>query len=236
MRQYIPILHENGRDRLHKAAPPRDYPVEPGKRDTLAELVDFYATVMEFAGVEPTHDQFGISFLPVLADKQVSVRNYAHSEGGRMAYEWQSDEYHATADTVATSPENHYYPKQKAQSDPLAHAKGTMVTDGRYKYVPRTLGSSEFYDLKQDAKERHNEINNPVYAKEIARFRLELLDWYQSTCDIVPRDMDRRFSNAQLWNMMEKRCLPGNEEAVKRLIWEGANLGTIAAAATRKPE
>ena len=105
MRQYIPILHENGRDRLHKAAPPRDYPVEPGKRDTLAELVDFYATAMEFAGVEPTHDQFGISLLPVLADKQVSVRNYAHSEGGRMAYEWQSDEYHATADTVATSPE-----------------------------------------------------------------------------------------------------------------------------------
>lgn len=216
---------------------PQGYPIEPGRRDTLAELVDFYATAMELAGVEPTHDQFGVSLLPVLANKEASVRAYAHSEGGRMAWEWQSDEYHAdTADTVATSPENHYYPKQKAQSDPLGHTKGTMTTDGRYKYVHRTLGSPEFYDLEKDAGERHNEINNPAYAKEIARFRLELLDWYQSTCDIVPRDKDRRFSNSQLWNMVSKRCLPENEETVKRLIREGAAMGTIMAAAAKKAE
>lgn len=41
--------------------PPKEEKVDPGITDSLAELVDFYRTVMDYAGVEPDHDQYGLS-------------------------------------------------------------------------------------------------------------------------------------------------------------------------------
>jgi arylsulfatase A-like enzyme len=39
--------------------PPKSQKVDPGTTNALTELVDFYATVLDYAGVEPMHDHFG---------------------------------------------------------------------------------------------------------------------------------------------------------------------------------
>ena len=56
--------------------PPKGEAVDPGITDSFAELVDFYATAMDYAGVEPDHDHFGKSLRPILEDRRVSLREY----------------------------------------------------------------------------------------------------------------------------------------------------------------
>lgn len=53
------------------------YPCDPGIAGGVVELVDFFATAMEYAGVEPTEDHFGRSLQPVIADRSVRIRAYA---------------------------------------------------------------------------------------------------------------------------------------------------------------
>lgn len=54
------------------------YPCDAGVAAGVAELVDFYATALEYAGVEPQENHFGRSLQPVVADRKVRVREYAH--------------------------------------------------------------------------------------------------------------------------------------------------------------
>lgn len=74
--------------------PPKGVECDPGISDSLVELIDFYATAMDFAGVKPDHTQFGRTLRPVLADRSAHFRDYVFSEGGRNAGESHCDEYH----------------------------------------------------------------------------------------------------------------------------------------------
>ncbi len=178
--------------------PPKGCPIDPGMSDSLVELVDFYATAMDYAGVLPDHEQFGRSLKPVLADHSASVRSFVCSEGGRMPGEDQCDEWHADGENgpAKTSP---YWPKKTAQLDPETHEKGNMIFDGRWKYVHRPSGADELYDLANDPGECTNLY--PLHENEtiVAKLRGELLDWYQQTADIVPREYDNRFTEERLW-------------------------------------
>lgn len=179
--------------------PPKGEKVDPGISDSLVELVDFYRTVMDYVGVEPDHDQFGISLRPIVEDRKIENRKYVFSEGGRMEYEWQADEYHGVCGKGGSIPEeSDYWPKQISQTNGEAHIKGTMIRDHRYKYIKRANNKDEFYDLEKDIKEEKNEIDNPLYKDQIMKMKLDMLDWYQSTCDIVPRKVDNRIKRAQV--------------------------------------
>ena len=207
--------------------PPKGYAeVDAGISGSIVELMDLYATALEMAGVESQHDHFSRSLKPVLGDRTAVIRDYAHCEGGRMPYEWQCDEYHKNG-SGGSPKTNLYWPKQMAQTDPVAHAKGTMVTDGHYKYVHRTIGSCELYDLHKDPGERMNLIGDPVYADVIMKLRMHLLDWYQETCDIVPRRFDSRFAPEKMWGMIRGRVSADKKDEVIRLAEEGVDLGVI---------
>ena len=201
--------------------PPKGEAIDPGISDSLVELVDFYATAMDYAGVTPDHTQFGKSLRPVLADRNAKIRDYVFSEGGRMPGEEHCDESHING--PQGSPKNNvYWPRQTAQREDDAHIKGTMIFDGRYKYIMRNDDTDEFYDLEKDPGERTNAINQAEYAGEIRRLERELLRWYQSTCDIVPLDFDKRFNAEMLWSMMKGNCRNAEEEAVvKEAIMSG---------------
>ena len=182
--------------------PPKREKTDAGITDSLAELVDFYATVMDYASVEPDHDQYGKSLRPVIENRNREIRDFVFSEGGRMPYEWQADEYHGSSKEIAAaSEEDAYWPKKMAQSCAEAHAKGTMIRDRRYKYIKRSGGRDEFYDLENDPKEERNEIYNPVYSERILLMQREMLSWYQDTCDIVPRKKDNRIDIRSIENM-----------------------------------
>jgi arylsulfatase A-like enzyme len=172
--------------------PPKGEAVSPGNTKSIAELVDFYATVMDYAGVPSGHDHFGRSLRPVIENRENKVREYAFSEGGRRACEKQADEYHKYGDEGPKKTSD-YWAKMNAEADDEAHAKGTMITDGKYKYVLRMGGRDEFYDLEKDPREMINRIDCEEYSGKILELKLKMLEWYQETCDAVPKAYDSRF-------------------------------------------
>lgn len=208
--------------------PPKGVNVDPGISDSLAELVDFYATAMDLAGVEPSGDHFGKSLRPVLANRNVTLREYAFCEGGRLPHEEQCDEYHAVAGNRNTVPKGIlYWPRQTAQTDDLAHAKGTMIRDHRYKYVHRTSGEHEFYDLQLDPLEEHNVYGQDTYEPEVQRLRMAMLDWYQASCDVVPRQYDRRIPPELMWEKIRRQCPPEAVAEIRKMIYDGAGPAMI---------
>ena len=172
--------------------PPKGEKVDAGNTKSLAELVDFYATVMDYAGVEPGHDQFGVTLRPIIEDRSASGRKYVFCEGGRRACEKQADEFHKYGESGPPTTSD-YWAKMNAEADDDAHEKGTMICDGTYKYVLRLSGKDEFYDLSIDPREKINRINDEKYAEKILEMKLAMLNWYQETCDTVQRAFDSRF-------------------------------------------
>lgn len=197
-----------------------------GVSHALTELVDFYATAIDYAGADPERTHFGKSLRPILEKEAVENRNYIFCEGGRLPEESHCDEFHASS--PSGPPENFvYWPKMKAQSDGEAHAKGTMIRNRKYKYISRITGEDEFYDLEQDPSEMHNQIGNPVYREKIVEMQIELMRWYQKTCDVVPYQYDNRFTHEMLWARVKPICPPGYEEDVKEKIRSGMKQGIL---------
>lgn len=221
--------------------PPKGYPLDAGISDSLVELVDFYATAMDYADVEPDHDQFGRSLREAVGDRSKTVRDFVCCEGGRMAYEKQCDEWHIDG-PEGPSKTSEYWPKKTAQSNDDAHEKGTMIFDGRYKYVRRLSGRDELYDMEHDPGERKNLLaelsanrqrgNEQSEQKEnqfrdqkekevqeaAQRLQNSLLSWYQETCDIVPRAYDKRFTYERIWNSVRRLVPPEMKEEVREYI------------------
>ena len=206
--------------------PPKGVPIDPGVSDSLAELVDFYATAMDFAGVSPGHTHFGHSLRPILADRSAALREYVFCEGGRNAGETHCDEYH-NAHKHGENVNGEYWPRQKAMSDDAGHCKGTMIFDGRYKLVYRAHGNLEFYDLREDPLEERNKALDGRYFSEIARLQTAMLSWYQDTCDIVPFKPDARFSAEMLWNRVKGIIPPGRVAEMKAFLEKETDISLV---------
>lgn len=206
--------------------PPAGTPVVPGVLDSLTELVDFYATVMDFAGVSPSHTQYGHSLRPVLANHELVHREEVFCEGGRMPGESHCDEYHVHGPNGAP-PSGAYWPKQKAQSDDEAHARGIMMRTERYKYVSRIGGLDELYDLQNDPGERVNRIHDPELTAIATEMQQKMLKWLQGSVDIVPFALDSRFTAQSLWNKIKAQVPPKHEAEVKAAVQRGATMAEL---------
>lgn len=200
--------------------------VDPGVTESMAELIDFYGTAMDYAGVKPERTQFGRSLRPVLENRGVKNREYVFCEGGRLPGEFHCDEYHASG-PEGPPRDFVYWPKMMAQTDDDAHAKGTMIRSEKYKYISRITGEDEFYDLEADPGETSNQIHNPDYSPQISRLRLELMRWYQRTCDVVPHKPDDRFTHEMLWAKVKNICPKDHEKDVKEKIRGGIKQGLL---------
>ena len=201
--------------------PPAGVPVDPGISPAMTELVDFYATVIDFADVTPSHTHFGKSLRHVLAERSAPHRKYVFCEGGRMPDEIHCDEFHET-DPEGMNPRVVYWPKTKAQSNPEAHIKGIMIRDERYKYINRANGADEFYDLKEDPEEKENQINNEKYFRQIYTMKDAMLKWLTSTADIVPYQLDSRLSPKMIYARAKAYADPEDDEMIKEKIRSGA--------------
>lgn len=206
--------------------PPKDYALDPGVSDALVELVDFYATALDMAGVSSPHTQFGRSLVPILADRQAAVRSFACCEGGRMPGETHCDEYHSCG-PQGPSENSAYYPKMMAQTNDVAHAKGIMLREKRYKYVSRIAGGDELYDMDTDPGERINRINDPELASVVTELQGKMLKWLEATADIVPFEEDQRFTPEMYWARVRHLVPPPLEGKVRDLIAQGCNLAVL---------
>lgn len=203
--------------------PSKGVPVRPGISDSLVELVDFYATVLDMCGLEPVHSHYGKSLLPVLAQPDKKIRDYVFSEGGRLKGELHCDETNGRE----PHPFNPYYPRLKVQQDDVAHTKATMIRSEKYKYIRRLYEPDEFYDLVKDPMELDNCINAPEYREIIGKLRMEMLEWYQSTCDVVPYFQDQRFNEEMIWNRVKMLCPDEMKDDVQERIRNGAEMFTL---------
>lgn len=199
---------------------------DPGICDAMTELVDFYATVTDYANIKPQRTQFGKSLRPVIEDRRLEHREYVFCEGGRLPEETHCDEYHVSGPN-GPSEKFAYWPKMKAQTDDEAHAKSTMIRSKDYKYVSRIIGQDEFYDLKKDPQEKTNCIHEKCYEKEIAKLQVALMKWMQATSDVVPHELDSRFTPEMLWNKVKGMCPEGKEDEVRQKIKDGITLGQL---------
>lgn len=203
--------------------PPKGFDLDAGISDSLVELVDFYATAMDFAQVEPTHTQYGRSLRSILSDRTASVREFVTCEGGRNPDEIHCDEFHANGPN-GTQPFHPYWPRHYAQTDPDAHTKGFMLRTSQWKLVSRINGKDELYDLTADPQELHNIFGADGTAAVTAQLKSKLLLWLMETADMVPYDYDRRFSDEMIWAKV-KRLVPSEyENEIRAQIAGGTNM------------
>lgn len=168
---------------------PKSMQSDSGVNSNPVELIDFFATVLDITETEAGHTHFGRSLKSTIADKNVAVRDFVCSEGGRLQCEEHcTEEVENYFGVVA----DEYAPRINIQqkSGPQ-HTKAVMIRSRDYKYIMRLYETDEFYDLSKG--EKRNEIDNPEYAEIINEMRSELLRWFLETCDSVPKDKDARF-------------------------------------------
>lgn len=203
--------------------PPKEIPVQPGICKELTELVDFYATVMDIAGVAPNHSHYGCSLIPQLQDRNSPGRKWVFCEGGRNSGETHCDEYHNNGPKgpPKSSP---YWPKMAAQVDDEAHSRGIMMRGRRYKYISRVGGPDELYDLKTDPGEKQNRIYDPQLQPVVREMESEMLKWLQRTVDVVPFRPDARFTPEMMWARCRALVPEEREQEVRNLIAEGISL------------
>lgn len=174
--------------------PPADHAVQPRVTDALTELIDVTETIYEWSGVDPEYDRFGRSLTDLVAGETDENRDAVFCEGGRRLGEPQAMELESV-NRHGDREMNPYWPRiglQIADHEQPYHTKATMCRTERYKYIHRLYETDEFYDLQADPQERCNRIHDPALAEEIARHRQRMVDWYQETCDVVPRQTDKR--------------------------------------------
>lgn len=171
--------------------PPRDHPVQPGIRTGLVELLDVYATILEFAGLEAPHRHFSRSLLPQVAGETGGYRDAVVCQGGRRPGEAEASESQSPA---SQDPLAWYYPRNCLQlkEDPFYHNKGTMLRTREFKYIQRLGEADELYDLQADPREERNVIGESAYSGVLQSLRNRLLEWYMETGDIVPLKTDSR--------------------------------------------
>lgn len=202
--------------------PPQGYDLDPGISNSLVELVDFYATAMDMAGVASTHTQYGISLREVLKDRTLRTRDFVTCEGGRNPEEIHCDEFHANGPNGTTS-YSPYYARHLAQTNSEAHAKGFMIRTAEYKYVSRVNGADELYDLRKDPRERHNIISDSEYGETLLDMERKLRLWLMRTADVVPFDYDKRFSEEMIWAEVRHIVPSGYEKEIREKIQSGMN-------------
>jgi arylsulfatase A-like enzyme len=200
--------------------PPKGYEVDAGISDSLVELVDLYPTLMEMCGIRPAHSHFGKSLVPVIENRNTANKEFVFSEGGRLKGEVHCDE----SNGKTTHPFNPYYPRKTAQLDDTAHTKATMIRTDKYKYIRRIYEMDEFYDLVNDPEECSNQINNPNYCQIINDLKMNMLEWYQTTADIVPFEQDERFNYEMIWNRVKINVPENLKEEVQQKIRNGADM------------
>ena len=200
--------------------PPVSDKVDAGITDSMAELIDFYATALDYAEVVPKHSHFGYSLRSVLTNRQTKNREYVCCEGGRLKNEIHCDEFHVSG-ADGTHPYHLYWPRQAAQADAEAHAKGYMLRTETWKYVARVNGADELYDLRQDPQELNNLVDIPEYQTKRMEYEQKLLRWLMATADVVPYDYDMRFSEKMTWAKVKKHVPQEHEEEIRKKIKAG---------------
>jgi len=189
--------------------------IKPGSVDSTHFVtgIDLMPTIMEIVGIPLIPDLDGQSFLPVLQNKKQRNREFAYTAFyqifGRTRYPmrciqnkdfgyiynfWSDHKLQISGD--ATSGLTWKAMIEAAKTDPEIAKRVEM-----YKYrVPE-----EFYNLKKDPNALNNLINDPVYAGEIEKFRMKMLDMMKRYKDPAYEAFKNRNKPGAIEKFMEEQ-------------------------------
>jgi len=166
---------------------------------SLVSAIDIAPTILGAAGVAPAATMQGVSFLPLLADPEATVRNAAFSE-----HNWHDYEAHGrsvrTADgwlfirnarpALAWQGPADSVRSPAHQSLLAARAAGRLsAAQAEVLLAPRA--AEELYFTPDDPEQRNNLATDPARAAVLARMRSLLDAWAEATRDSVPADLSR---------------------------------------------
>ena len=155
----------------------------------MCETVDLTPTILDIAGIELEHDQYGESLVPLLRGEQQELKDAVFCEGGHNRDETQAIEMKEDA----PHKDYIYYQKARIQTDdPDTVCKSAMIRTPKWKYIHRLRDTDELYDLEADPGEQHNVVD--VQGNEQVQQALleRLLNWFLETGDVVPYHKDPR--------------------------------------------
>ena len=155
------------------------------------EMFDLMPSVLELAGLSPTHTHFARSFVPQLRGEAEDKDRLVFAEGG-----YETQEPHAFEgrwDWRKPNKDGIYFPKGKLQQEvPESVCRTTMIRRLNHKLIRRTAGQDELYDLKNDPRELENLIDDPGMQETKLDLERSMLDWFMRTSDTVPVGGDPR--------------------------------------------
>lgn len=130
----------------------------PGARsgtvDRQVSIIDINQTIVDWLGLEPDNGQrFSRSLLPLVRHEPDAWRDVPDAAFYR--YEWYNGKWYGI--------------------------RAVRTPDWKYCWNP--VGIDELYDLRKDAEERVNRINDPSAAGELKRLRRRLMAHLQQTGD-----------------------------------------------------
>lgn len=158
--------------------------------DELVEIIDVLPRMLDIAGIELGHDQFGKSLMPIVKGEEVELRDAVFCEGGHGDYERLSLEL-VDGDS---DPDFIYYEKGRIQTDnPDSVCKASMVRTRKWRYIRRAADTDELYDMENDPAELENLVDRPEHAGVRHELERRLVQRYLETADVVPYDKDPRF-------------------------------------------
>lgn len=154
------------------------------KLSNMIESIDLFPTIMDLAGIENYHTQFGKSLIPLINGEVQSHREYVFAEGGH-----HPQDLHCKEELL----QGIYYPKTYLQREDFSYIhKAVMVRSEKWKYIKHLSDIPELYDLENDPREENNLALESGYKDIISEMESQLLGWYFETCDIVPMELDPR--------------------------------------------
>ncbi len=153
------------------------------KDDRLCMFPDIPATILSVAGIKPPKIIHGKAFLGKYA---AAPRKYIYGARDRM--DEQRDKQGAVRDARFRYVRN--YNHEKPGYMPVAYRlqiptmrylvelyKADSLNDAQKRWFEAPRTTEEFYDVQNDPHELNNLIDNPAYAKDIARLRKEYERW-----------------------------------------------------------
>ena len=158
----------------------------PKPSEALVELVDLLPTLLDAAGIELGHTQFGRSLMPLLRGETAEHRDYVFSEGGALIGEEHTHE-------TDRPKENIYWSRPALQwTERETHGKAVMIRSKKWKLVRRLYDTDELYDLDSDPGEVNNLVDDPSFDRVRRDLSEAMLKWFIETGDVVPWRWDKR--------------------------------------------
>ncbi len=152
------------------------------------QSIDIFPTVMDWEGLDIGWDQFGVSLRPQTEGAEGDEDRVVYAEGGYNIREPHCFEGTAAYAALMVDGTRYYAKMLQQQEAPDTVCRSVMRRDGRYKFIFRTNGEGELYDMQADPKEYVNLYNDPDFAPLRARLTEETLRWLVDTSDTVPHE------------------------------------------------